>query len=177
LTSAGARRVILELDTDHVTTIAWGAVLRLAHEGIVFTALAAEQASFGGWPTALCELDNATRDGDPTVPRSLEAFAERFATLHIDPQWCFLARIGDRYVGYTVLDAAAADGSSIAQSWTGVRPQYRRRGIATALKEVARRAAADAGYGRIRTVVRSTNVAALALNAKLGFRPPAEHGM
>ena len=173
MTSA-ARPVVLELDTGRVTTIAWGAVQRLGHDGIVFTTLAAEQASFGGWLTALCELDNATRDGDPAVPRSLDAFADRLATLRIDPPWCFLARLGDRYVGYTVLDTATADGSSIAQSWTGVRPQYRRRGIATALKEVARRAAADSGYGRIRTVVRSTNVAALALNAKLGFRPRIE---
>ena len=51
---------------------------------------------------------------------------------------------------------------------TGVRPEYRRLGVATALKMLANRYASQHGYEAIYT--RTANPAMLALNEKLGVR-------
>lgn len=163
--------ITLYLDLNEARVPADEALERLRHEGFQFTTLAAEQARWSGWLAALCELDNATRIGDPKTPRSLADFVVRLAELKLDPARCVVARQSDFYVGYSVLDESGAEASTIDQSWTGVRPGFRRRGIATALKTLGLDLARAGGYSRIRTVLRATNSAAIALNQRFGYRP------
>jgi len=134
------------------------------------TTLAAAQAVHSDWLPRLCELDNATRIGRPGAPRTPVEFAERLVELRLDPAWCFIAVRDDQWIGYTVLDPSVGDVTTVRQSWTGVRPEERRSGVATYLKEVAYRAAATAGYRRVRTVLARENQPAMELNRRLGFR-------
>ena len=163
--------ITLYLDLNDARAFADESLARLRHEGFQFTTLAAEQARWSGWLAALCELDNATRIGDPKTPRSLADFVVRLAELKLDADRCVVARQGDCYVGYSVLDDSGAEASTIDQSWTGVRPGFRRRGIATALKALGVDLARAGGFSRIRTVLRATNSAAVALNQRFGYRP------
>ena len=162
--------VTLYLDLTAAHTDSDERLARLGSEGFEFSTLAAEQARWDGWLPALCALDNATRIGDPKTPRSPEEFAARLVDLNVDPARCVIVRLGCVYVGYSVLDGARSDAVTIDQSWTGVRPEFRRRGIATALKVLGRDLARASGYSRVRTVLRTTNTAALALNERLGYR-------
>jgi len=66
-------------------------------------------------------------------------------------------------------DLNCIEPSNVQQLLTGILPEYRRRGIATALKMKTIEYAHKHGFRRILT--NSENPAMQALNAKLGFRP------
>ena len=88
------------------------------------------------------------------------------------------------YIPECWLAAEAPDGTFVATSslwrtkdpevaWvglTGVRPEYRRQGLATALKVAAARWARDNGVRVIRTDNESANQAMLTLNRRMGFQ-------
>jgi RimJ/RimL family protein N-acetyltransferase len=90
------------------------------------------------------------------------------------PDALFLARRNDVYLGYTCLNVAESDQELLIHGWTGVRPEYRGKGLATALKLWAATYAKQQGYERIVTSPRRTNAASLRANAKVGFRPKHE---
>jgi len=92
-------------------------------------------------------------------------------SLGLDATACFVAITPNGWVGYTLLDTAHSERSLLRQSWTGVIPSHRRRGIGTALKVLAIRYAEKHGYEAIATTIRSTNLARRALNQRVGFRP------
>jgi GNAT superfamily N-acetyltransferase len=113
------------------------------------------------------ELLHAAQEGwadpdpraDPEPVRPTEEFRrqfERVAELHA-AETSFLAVHGDRYVGFS------------APLGTGVRPDYRGRGIATALKVRVVAAAQARGLAELRTS--SGNPAMLRVNERLGYRP------
>jgi GNAT superfamily N-acetyltransferase len=81
----------------------------------------------------------------------------------------FVARDGDRIVGLSYL-ARRPDGDAEVGD-TGVLRDYRRRGIARALKLMVTRHAAQHGIARVHTDNRADNVAMLAINRELGFLP------
>jgi GNAT superfamily N-acetyltransferase len=54
---------------------------------------------------------------------------------------------------------------------TGVQRDYRRRGIARALKMMVTRYATDHGIERVHTDNRADNTGMLAINRELGFAP------
>ncbi|GLZ28554.1 hypothetical protein Lesp02_07440 [Lentzea sp. NBRC 105346] len=123
----------------------------LRTSGIVIKPLPADSlAEFGdvmraaaeGWP-----------DPDPRPVR------EPLTDAELEPRTpdCFVAVHGDRYVGFTGPFAG-----------TGVRPEYRGRGIATALKVRAVRLARSRGVVAMATS--SGNPAMLSVNERLGFR-------
>ena len=148
---------------------------RLMAAGITFATLGELQAAAPRWLERFTVLDNETRSAsvDPQVPRTVETMTARLAELELDPEACFVAREGERWIGYTVLDTAHSSAERLRQSWTGVVSSYRRRGIGTALKILTVGYARDHGYALIETTTRADNVASQGLSRRVGFRPPA----
>ncbi len=146
---------------------------RLEVEGLTFTTLSAVQEQHPDWLERFTVLDNATRceTGDPAVPRTPEVMAHRLASFELDPEACFLAVDGGDWVGYTLLDPKLSNGARLEQGWTGVRTEYRRRGIATALKVLGIQYARSHGYKVIVTAPRRQNVPSLGMSTRVGFQP------
>jgi GNAT superfamily N-acetyltransferase len=104
--------------------------------------------------------------------------------VHNTPQWTleeylrrfdhweavFIAMNASTYVGYTYLIEGKDAPRVLFQCMTGVRPEYRRRGIGTALKVRGITYAHQRGALAIITRVNASNHASVALNHKLGFR-------
>lgn len=164
----------LELDTVDVESFR---TLReeLAQQGICFRSLAEEQAQQPEtWLARFAELDNASRTSDPYAPRTPEEIALRIADIGLEPTGCIVADDGVQLVGYTCFGREeGADPKQARQGWTGVRPEYRRRGIATALKVEGILLARQLGYQRLITFPRTDNVPSLAMSSRIGFRPCA----
>ena len=81
----------------------------------------------------------------------------------------FVALDGDELVGLTEPQPVDDVPKAIEQNLTGVRSDYRGRGIALALKSQAAIWAAQAGFTTIRTQNAQSNAAMLAVNDRLGF--------
>jgi RimJ/RimL family protein N-acetyltransferase len=146
---------------------------RLRARGVTFATLAEEREREPDWLALFCDLDNETRRGDVGAPRTVEQMAERLAFLGAEPAALFVARSGSRYVGYTLLNppVAGEDPHVLRQGWTGVRPEFRRQGIATALKALGIAYARAHGYASMVTEPRTTNAASIAMSTRVGFRP------
>ena len=85
------------------------------------------------------------------------------------PSGIFVARDGEEVVGITHLVRRPGGDAEV---WdTGVVGRYRRRGIGRALKLMATRYAAEAGFHYVYTDNRSDNEGMLAINTELGFKP------
>jgi RimJ/RimL family protein N-acetyltransferase len=95
--------------------------------------------------------------------------AERLERLGVVPEAVILAKNGHHYVGYACLDPRSSGAVSLRQSWTGVRPSHRGRGIGTALKALGIEYAQAHGYQRIETEARVTNVASMRMSLKVGY--------
>lgn len=144
----------------------------LATRGIAITTLAAEQVRRPAeWLAEFTHLENVTRAHFGEAARSPAEMVERLAFLKVDPTALFIARLAERYVGYTCLNMLESDGEILTQGWTGVRPEFGRQGLATALKLVGAAYAKAQGYRQIVTAPRLTNLASLRANARVGFRP------
>src|SRR2546423_7389532 len=112
----------------------------------------------------------------PFAPVPLETVARWFSARSLLPEACFIASDGDRYVGLTRLSLAADEvAGGITQGFTGVLGEYRRRGIATALKLRAIEYARQHGYPFIRAFRHHLNLSVMSLNAKLRFRQRLSH--
>ena len=84
----------------------------------------------------------------------------------------FLALAGDEVVGYAGLQVY--DGDEAFHGLTVTRRDWRRRGVATALKRAEIAAAKRAGYKRLLTESEERNEPMRKLNEKLGFVPAPE---
>jgi GNAT superfamily N-acetyltransferase len=105
--------------------------------------------------------------GQAATQRSLEQFATAEVNHpHYLPDACFVAVVGDDYIGYSNL-LETDDGYSI--DMTGVLRAYRGRGVATLLKLYGIRYAQARGAKKLWTVNDALNTPMLALNEKLGF--------
>ncbi|MEO7909353.1 MAG: GNAT family N-acetyltransferase [Roseiflexaceae bacterium] len=85
------------------------------------------------------------------------------------PDAFFIVRDGLRYVGMSYLHRDAETPGQLLQRITAIRPDYRGRGIALALKLKTIEYAQQHGFNKIHTAVESNNPSMLAINAKLGF--------
>jgi ribosomal protein S18 acetylase RimI-like enzyme len=150
-------------------------VRELADQGIEVTTLAKEGPTDPAVLRRAYEVGLAT-DGD--VPRlggytpvSYEQFlrVEASGALFRPEAW-FVAKQGDRYVGESTAYSHAAQPRTLMQSYTGTRPEFRRRRIAEALKLTMIEYARDAGFDSIETSNDSLNTPMWSLNERLGFR-------
>lgn len=145
----------------------------LESQGITFRTLPQLQTSDPEWLIKLHELDwQLTQDEPlPFTPKklSLEAFRELYldAPNAMVDSWVVALENG-RYVGNSLLEKGSLPGI-VSTGFTGVLRDYRRRGLATALKAHTIQFAQAEGYHTIRTGNEENNPM-LTLNKKLGFK-------
>ena len=87
------------------------------------------------------------------------------------PELCFIALAEGEVVGYAVLQAS---GERAFHGLTATRRDWRRKGVATALKRAEISAAKRAGFKRLLTESEERNEPMQRLNEKLGFVPAPE---
>jgi GNAT superfamily N-acetyltransferase len=87
------------------------------------------------------------------------------------PNAMIVALAGDEVVGYTGLRRRGASSPVAENMLTAVRCDWRRRGIATALKREQVARAREAGIEQIFTTNDETNAGMRGVNARLGYRP------
>ena len=143
--------------------------------GIEFTTLAEEMKQGSGWERDLYELVQ-TCAGDMPMPDQFtpvsfeqwQAFEMKSPSLL--PDGYFIAKDGPRLAGLSVLWKQEQKPGSLFQGLTGVRRDYRGRGIAMTLKTKVIDYARRNGYSFIRTFNDSINAPMLGINMKLGFK-------
>jgi mycothiol synthase len=128
-------------------------------------------------PDRLEEMHAVAVQGDEDIPGSagVQTF-EQWRAHEIDKpdrraDLCFLALAGDEVVGYAALQA---HGEKAFHGLTATRRDWRRRGVATALKCAEIAAAKRAGFERLLTESEERNEPMRRLNEKLGFVPAPE---
>ena len=143
-------------------------------QGIAIVTLAEESARNPDYLRDLCDLHNLVEADVPRAgyftPAPYQEFADDFAREGVLPDAYFLAKDGDRWVGVSYLTKMDGDPHTLEVGLTGVRREYRRRGIATALKLRTIGFARNHGYHAIETGNDSTNQPILALNRSVGFK-------
>jgi len=87
------------------------------------------------------------------------------------PELCFLALAGDEVIGYAVLQDSR---ERAFHGLTVTRRDWRRRGVASALKRAEIAAAKRAGFERLLTESEERNEPMRRLNEKLGYVPAPE---
>lgn len=147
--------------------------------GIRLSSLAGE----GNTPEALHKLYVVNRDTVYDIPQRapyyppLEDFQREIAGASwFDPAGQFLAidiATGE-YIGMVAVSFNPRT-KMMYNQFTGVRPEYRGRGIALALKLLTIRYARQRGAVSIRTHNHSANAPMLAINRKLGYQQGAGH--
>lgn len=125
--------------------------------------------------TTLLSRDDPARG--PFVP---PAYNAREALLWLEmpyvlPEAYFIAKHGDEYVGVSDVSLFEAVPGGLTQGFTGVKHEYRRRGLATALQLQGIVYARANGYQLIQSSIKPQQVAMRALNEKLGFRVLSEN--
>jgi mycothiol synthase len=128
-------------------------------------------------PDRLDEMYAVAVQADEDIPGStgVQTF-EQWRAHEIDkpnrrPELCFLALAGDEVVGYAALQVF---GDEAFHGLTATRRDWRRRGVATALKRAEIAAAKQAGFRRLLTESEERNEPMRRLNEKLGFVPAPE---
>ena len=107
---------------------------------------------------------------EDSVRRDLETFVkEDIEPYHRPPEGYFIAVKGDEYIGLCPVSVVRAD-NSLSHGVTGVKHEYRRKGVAMALKLAMVRYAIDNGHTFIRTENEVNNKPIIELNQKLGYK-------
>ena len=163
------------LDLNGIDTKNFQAYIKRAEkEGISFTDLAEERLR-GGSLRGLHELvqlivGDMPRDGvfKPLSYGQYESLM--FNSPRLLPEGYIIAKHGPEFVGVSIVLKNEREPRILSQDDTGVRREYRGRGIATALKLKVIEFGQRNGYEMIKTMNDSTNAAMLAVNTKLGFK-------
>jgi mycothiol synthase len=128
-------------------------------------------------PDRLDEMYAVAVQADEDIPGStgVQTF-QQWRAHEIDkpnrrPELCFLALAGDEVVGYAALQVV---GDEAFHGLTATRRDWRRRGVATALKRAEIAAAKQVGFRRLLTESEERNEPMQRLNEKLGFVPAPE---
>jgi GNAT superfamily N-acetyltransferase len=154
-----------------------GSEARVAGAGIEIVTLEQEMARLGpeGALRAAYELDrDVSRDipmTDPMTETSYEHFRKgALESPNFLPQAWYIAKDGETYAGLTNLWKSQEQPDVVYQGLTGVRREYRRKGIALALKLQGLRFARAQGYREIRTWNNTRNRPMLGINEAMGFQ-------
>lgn len=149
------------------------AVTKIRKRNLTITTLAEERIRNPGYARELHDLTSrlSMAEGAVVAP---PAYNEREALLwlkmpYVIPDACFIAKKGDRYVGLGDVNSFQALPGGLTHGFTGVLPEYRRQGVATALKLSAIQYAKQHNYKLLQSFNRSSQPAAVSLNQKLGF--------
>lgn len=176
------RLLDLRLNVAEANVAAFSPVVdRVKAQGINISTLQEERERDPRYVEKLYELTSALRLDDPARPPfTPPSYNEREARLWLElpyvlPDAYFIAKDGEEYVGVTDLNLLDAVPGGVSHGFTGVRAEYRRRGIATALKACAIEYAARCGFKTIRAFNHTAHAPLLALNEKLGFRHLFSH--
>ncbi len=151
----------------------------LYQQGLTISTFKEEKENTPGWDYKLYELDNDIFQDVPLPDTYTPESFEEYEKNHLNnpnriPEAYFIVKDGDKYAGRTSLSTIKASLEKLSQGLTGVRREYRRRGIAMAVKVKAIEWAQKNGYKTIITGNDSENVGMLSINIKLGFqRQPA----
>lgn len=174
------RHPISKLDVEAFDATPYEELLnRVRASGIEIQSLSKIQQTDPNWMRNIYELDEAAFKTMPSVAevtgRSYEDYVNRFAHPGFDPATWFIAvdksaSPKSRYVGLSTLQFDPENPETMDQGFTGVHPDYRRRGIATALKVHAIAFAKERGGKFIETGNADRNPMYL-LNLMLGFEP------
>ncbi|MFD1731356.1 GNAT family N-acetyltransferase [Deinococcus malanensis] len=152
---------------------------RLAQQGVRVRSLSdLRAAGIPDLPTRLHALMSDVRSdvprAEPATPLSFQVFEEAvLGDPGLLPDAYLVAEHGEALIGQTALFRSEAS-TDLLTGLTGVTRDWRGRGVATALKIAAIRAARIMGATLIRTDNASDNAPMLAINDRLGFvRDPA----
>jgi mycothiol synthase len=142
---------------------------------VQFTTLAELGSDRGETLERFHRLHQATAPDAPSMGRSSPLNFDQFRELLLDPaellpEGVFIARAGEKLVAFTMLGRDPTDPAVLHTPFTGTMRDYRRRGLATALKCRAVQFARSRGYRSIRTGNDSTNLPMWSINERLGFR-------
>lgn len=150
-------------------------VAHLAAAGVEISTLADLQQRDPAWQAKVWELDcTCTLDEplpDTFTPPTLEHYvASEFGRPDFLPAAWWIAHTGDAYVGMSTLSKDLANPQQLQVGFTAVRREYRRQGIATALKVQAITFAQAYGVERLVTDNEEHNPM-YQINLQLGFQP------
>jgi len=156
-----------------------GAYGRMAQQGIEIVTLAEERARRGKQLLRdLFDLEVSAQRDEPRFDLGVLSF-ERFVANELETgdlldDGSVLAIARQQLVGVCRLGGDSATPSNLHIGFTGVHPEYRRRGIASALKLRTVEYGQAHGFDEIRTENDTTNAPMLHINAALGFQlePP-----
>ena len=165
----------LRLDVARTDTAPFLPLLEsLKERGVTITTFAAERERDSSGLRKLHEFLNAVKADDPQrclyTPAPFEAAERWFGRRDALPDACFIAKCGDQYAGFTDLNHIEPIPRGVMHGFTGVAREYRRQGIATALKVRAIEYARAHGYQIVRAFNSPAHAGALAMNEKLGFQ-------
>jgi len=180
----GSRVSDLRLDVAAASVASLLPVLkRIEEQGITITTFAEERDRDPRCVEKLYELTTLLSLDDPARGRlAPPAYNAREALMwmkmpYVLPDAYFIAKRGDEYVGVSDVSLFEAVPGGLTQGFTGVKREYRRRGLATALKVHEILYARSHGYQIIQAFNKPEQVAIRALNEKLGFVLMSKHLM
>ena len=128
---------------------------RARERGITIVTLSEEVRRNPDYLRCLHQLHNLIQMDVPRAgyftPVGYDEFADEFRRGTHLPDGYFIAKSGQRYVGLSYLQAMDGDPDTLEVGLTGVRREYRRRGIAAALKFHTLSFAKENGFQAIET--------------------------
>jgi RimJ/RimL family protein N-acetyltransferase len=164
----------LDLSAADLSTFA-GIAKEVAARGITITTFAEEhQRNADAALHRLHEFLNVVKQDDPErqpfIPVPFESVVHWFTREYVLADACFIAKHGEEFIGFTDLIHIEPIPQGIMHGFTGVAREWRRQGVATALKLQAVEYAQEGGYRTIRAFNLPSQTEMMALNEKLGFR-------
>ncbi len=147
----------------------------LSRSGVRFTTLAEEGAEDPEVQRRVYDLSHAASADVPRLGEYTPVSFEQYLAIELrnpltQPESFFLAAVGDRYVGLSVLDREPAHPGTLHVGFTGTHPEFRGRGIAIELKRRAVTYAREHGIESLITNNDSLNRPIWSINERLGFR-------